>query len=134
MLCLWVLEIDGAAKESSATDIVAIPIRRALGLHRSASVLHACWDVGIPDIATLRTKCILQSTSRAFRSARAGNLLPQLLVDDLEAFNELAVSQTSNSAFYNRPFVSEVKEIQQRFPTLVPQFPLEKKQIASCQH
>ena len=91
-------------------QILAVPLRRALGLHRSASAIRTLWECSIPTVQTIRRVVLLQSVSRAVRSSDAGNLMPSLLRDDI-----LRVDQDSGPA-YCRPFKHELAAIVQEFP------------------
>ena len=93
-------------------QIIVSPVRRALGLHRSASAIHTLWEAGIPDIFSLRLRAVLQSYNRAHRSSSYGNALPELLRNDMESFGPL-----QKSAFYCRPLAMEFHDL---FDTLSP--------------
>src|SRR5690242_11466740 len=104
-LCPWVL-----AAHHHSEPYSAVPLRRALGLHRSASAIRTLWECSIPTVQTIRRVVLLQSVSRAVRSSDAGNLMPSLLRDDI-----LRVDQDSCPA-YCRPFKHELAAIVQEFP------------------
>ena len=91
-------------------QILASPLRRALGLHSSASAYRTLWECGIPTVETLRSVNMLQAVSRAYRSASNQNYLPSLLVSDIED------GVSGKSAMYCRPLRNEVKMIQHSFP------------------
>jgi hypothetical protein len=105
-------------------QILASPLRRALGLHRSASGIRTLWEFGIPTINTIRLRCILQAVSRAYRSAADGNALPSILVEDAKSF------KPAKTAAYCRPFVQEVAEVQAAHPAAA-KLPIAKKQLDS---
>jgi len=97
-------------------QLVAAPVRRALGLSRSASAIMTLWELGIPTPALFRLQCILQASNRACLSAEEGRFLPTLLRDDLRASRPVTVLEP----FYCRPFACEVDVLQSQFPVLAP--------------
>lgn len=104
-------------------QLLAGPLRRALGLHHSASAARTLWEFGIPSFETIRLRCILQAVSRAYRSTFNGNFLPSILVDDIKH-----PDTASSTAFYCRPFAHELREIQLLYPSSAS-FPMDTKQI-----
>ena len=91
-------------------QILATPLRRALGLHRSASAVRTFWEFGIPDMETIRLRCFLQSLSRAVRSSYSGNFLPSILATDISQHQPVA------SPHYCRSLTQEFSEINQQYP------------------
>ena len=71
------------AQERILDQVLAVPLRRALGLHRSASAIRTLWECGVPTISTVRRRAIVQSVSRAVRCSDQRNPLPSLLVRDM---------------------------------------------------
>ena len=90
-------------------QIIATPLRRALGLHKTSSAIRTMWEFGIPDLQSTRLKCLLQSTSRALRSASNGHFLPSILSNDINSPN------SSASSFYSRPFTHELSESESEY-------------------
>jgi len=88
-------------------QIIAIPLRRALGMPRSSSAVRLLWEFGIPSPPVIRSRVLLECLSRAYRSAKDGNHLPRLLVDDFKA----ADPSTHPTPFYARPFVHEAASL-----------------------
>src|SRR4051812_13166289 len=84
-------------------QIIAIPLRRALGMPRSSSAVRLLWEFGIPLPSVIRSRVLVECLSRAFRSAEDGNDLPRLLVDALSAANII----TPPKPFYARSFAHE---------------------------
>jgi hypothetical protein len=105
-------------------QIIANPLRRALGLHRTASAIRTLWEFGIPTIETIRLTQFLQSLSRAMRSAYNGNFLPAILAGDI------ADPGDNESARYCRPISTELAEIRLQHPSAA-RLPLDKKQAKS---
>jgi hypothetical protein len=103
-------------------QILATPLRRALGLHRSASAVRTLWEFGIPDMETIRLRCFLQSVSRAVRSSYSGNFLPSILATDISQHQPVA------SPHYCRSLTQEFSEINQQYP-YTSRLPLNKKVI-----
>jgi hypothetical protein len=95
---------------NALNQIIAIPLRRALGLHRSSSAARTLWEFGIPDFETLRKKCLLQGINRAARSANNGNFLPSILIDDIKN------QQPYSSSHYCRPVSIEFAALKVTFP------------------
>jgi hypothetical protein len=104
-------------------QIIATPLRRALGLHRSASAVRVLWEFGIPSASVIRLRCILQTVSRAFRSARCGNYLPSLLVQDVSSDEK-----GGDKPAFCRSFRCELEEVKRLLPAN-SKFPLDKKVI-----
>lgn len=113
----------GLTQERVLNSIIAVPLRRALGLHRSASTARTLWECGIPTVRSLKVASVLQSVSRSIRSHRSGNGLPGALVHDL-----LEAPLRHPGPIYCRPFRSEVQSIQKLFP-LALRLPLRAKQV-----
>jgi hypothetical protein len=104
-------------------QIIATPLRRALGLHRSSSAVRVMWEFGIPSAAVIRLRCILQTVSRAYRAARSGSFLPSLLVEDFRS-----EEKGEEKPVFCRSLRCEVRE----FSPLLPvnfRFPLDKKVV-----
>ena len=78
-------------------QIIASVLRRAAGLHKSASASRTMWEFGIPDIETYRSVIMLQSISRAYRSQRNGNFLPSILVNDINTHNNSNSNNNNNN-------------------------------------
>jgi hypothetical protein len=107
-------------------QIIATPLRRAIGLHRSASAARTMWEFGIPDFETLRMKCLLQGINRSLRSSLKGNFLPSFLINDLRSHDD------SKSSYFCRPIQHEFKAICQDFPAAASSsLPIPKKVIQS---
>ena len=49
-------------------QIIAIPLRRALGMPRSSSAVRLLWEFGIPSPPVIRSRVLLECLSRACRS------------------------------------------------------------------
>jgi Reverse transcriptase (RNA-dependent DNA polymerase)/Endonuclease-reverse transcriptase len=103
-------------------QLIAVPLRRALGLHRSTSAARVLWEFGIPDFESLRLKCFLQGINRAMRSAWNGNHLPAFLVRDIRDAN------ISSPTFYCRPLSEEFKTICNSYPS-ASRLPVDKKSL-----
>lgn len=90
-------------------QIIALPLRRALGLPGTASARRTLWEYGLPPPHLLRLKSLVQCLGRAYRSANQGNYLPGLLRDDIVAVMNGAVAPASSrpSPHYCRPFATE---------------------------
>jgi hypothetical protein len=110
---------------SMLLQIIANPLRKALGLPHCASAVRTLWEFGVPTVPTLRACSILQSVSRAYNSAKKGNWLPSLLVSHIND------TMTNNKTLkYCRPFSLELKELTNLYPQATG-FPLDKKIIKS---
>lgn len=108
-------------------QIIATPLRRALGLHRTASALRTLWEFGIPDVESIRVCCFLQSISRAYRSHLSGNFLPSILINDITAATARRDADSSSS-FYCRSIIDELHSMQLRHPS-ASKLPLDRKTL-----
>lgn len=113
-------------------QLVASVLRRAAGVHKSASAIRTLWEFGIPTFVTTRSVCLLQSVSRAIRSSLKGNFLPSVFVNDINNTTAAASSSTTTSAVstakYCRPLPHELVDLQQQYP-LAQSLPLDRKQV-----
>jgi hypothetical protein len=107
-------------------QIIATPLRRALGLHRTASALRTLWEFGIPDVESIRVRCFLQSISRAYRSHLSGNFLPTILINDITAAAKRDID--SSSSFYCRSIIDELHTMQIEHPS-ASKLPLDRKTL-----
>lgn len=104
------------AQEERLLQIIAIPLRRALGMPRSASAVRLLWEFGIPSPSVIRSRVTVECLSRAFRSASDGNELPALLVEDFKAADPTSVPKP----FYARPFAHEAASLLAQHPLRLP--------------
>jgi hypothetical protein len=109
---------------SKLNQIMAMPLRRAMGLPRTASAVGAMWHCDVPSLSTTKLTVMLQCISRAHVSASKGNALPQLLVDDLRA-------PVTKGPHYCRPFLNELNEVKAKHPDVAFSFPMSKAVIKS---
>jgi hypothetical protein len=114
------------------TQIIATPLRSALGVGYHASANRVLWEFGIPDISSICTRAILQTVSRSFISLSKGDLLSGLIATDITSYDPRAPS-----SFRFRPFAQIVSLIQSRFISRFPSissFPLSPKLIRQITH
>lgn len=97
-------------------QIIAIPLRRALGMPRSASAVRLLWEFGLPTPPIIRSRVMLECVSRAFRSADDDNVLPRLLIDDFKAANPASLPLPA----YARPFAHEAAVLISQHPIELP--------------
>ena len=101
-------------QEHALNQILAAPLRRAFGLHRSASARRTLWEAGIPTISSLKVHGTVQAVNRARVSAMNKNELPAILHRDVLSEEEKKFS----SPFYCRSFAEEVNHIRSQYDQL----------------
>jgi hypothetical protein len=105
-------------QQQKLLQILATPLRRALGLPNSASAIRVLWEFGVPTIPTLKLRCMLQAVLRADKSFQSGNQLPNLLLKDCDR------TEFPKSAAYCRPIGAEFRQS-------ITQCPFDKSEIKS---
>jgi hypothetical protein len=117
------------SQKNAITQVLASSLRRALAVYRGANARELLWEAGIPDVNSLRLRCLLQTISRAARSAGEGRKLPQLLVDDVASHKALVEEdEVPDSALYCQSFAEEAYDICEDIEG-VKDFPMSGKQI-----
>ena len=84
---------------NSINQIIATPLRKALGFNKHTSALRTLWEFGIPDAHTLLVQNTIQVANRSYRSSTSS--ISYLIAHDMATFNPLKVSPLISS-FCNR--------------------------------
>lgn len=66
------------------TQVLALPLRRALGLPRSTSAQRTIWEYALPDVGSIQMRTLLQYYNRSCSHFRSDpNSLPALFASDV---------------------------------------------------
>jgi hypothetical protein len=118
-------------QEHALNQILAAPLRRAFGLHRSASARRTLWEAGIPTISNIKAQITVQAVARARASALNRNELPAILQRDVESDEEKKLS----TPFYCRSLADEVNHVRLCYDQLsdagFPTRPVDKSLLKS---
>src|SRR6185437_11215767 len=110
--------------KSRLTQILATPLRAALGVGKHGSALRVLWEFAIPDLNSLQLQSLLSTLNRSFSCLRNGLSLPGLLASDVESF----VPSRSTLCFRPLPHVirNRLAPFLEHFPA-VASFPISPK-------
>src|SRR3954466_10704226 len=85
-------------QQKALTQIIANPLRRALGLSPHASASRTLWEFGLTDICSLQLHSLLNIASRSQRWLLSStSAIPSLLASDMLHYNHV------NSPLYITP-------------------------------
>jgi hypothetical protein len=71
--------------QSQIMQVVARPLRRALGLTQGCSAQRVLWEYGLPDIGSYHARCVLQFYNRSYSSLLSdSSALQSLLARDVQ--------------------------------------------------
>jgi hypothetical protein len=101
--CFPLLQIDKVTLVK-ISKIIAIPLRKALGLGRHAHHARILWECGIPGVSTLLLQQSIAAANRAQRSLFSKLVTPSLLAQDIGAHNPLSYRVLKRFSFLPHRF------------------------------
>ena len=102
------------------TQVIASPLRRALGLPRSTSAQRVLWEYGLPDVGNIILKTLFQFYNRSVTEYSSNpHSLPAMCASDVKSYVPPDPSlHSSNSFLAIRSVPSLISSALARFPSL----------------